>query len=1046
MQALVRGIAGAASAARAGRLAARRAPSALRPFPFPSKRLISSSAVAAAAAPAFSARGISTRGAARRAAATADAAEDEENEEEEYQEEDEAVHVEELRGAGVEDERREWERAAHGVRRSETRRWEQGAGRPASPSTVRGLFLLGRPDEALALLEARARRGEATPQQLTCALAGLRDAGRGAEARALLERAAAGGSGLPEAHPVHFAVVAWGLLAADRAGAGAGPATAERYDAALSACRDLALHRLCGAAGRARLVAEMERLADEALYARAASGRAVQPLLELYGALGRPDEALVSGAADGGHWEAGAGWWRLMFQLGVEPDGVAWNAYLKLCLACAGEAAAEFGPELAAAGLPRDAAGLARLVRAEAEARGQPFSAVAYGTLVRPARFPPARQAAADAPAQVSFFVGQGARAEALHWLREARAARLAGGFTYGPLLAEARRTQDGPAAAALLEAMEEDGVELTPDLALPALRAFELAGMHEEALQAVGRLLEGGARHPIKPSHLVPSSGRFGRRARRAGRGGRGRSCSTRRPAAGAAGRRAGPGLSPAALAAGWRRWGRAGARGGGAGAAGRARRLGAAPLRGAALALAAAWAAPAGPSPTPSALPSTPPPTAASRPPPLLLEGAGVAGAGGGAGSGGRRRGCWPRPPADLRAAWVDSLRALAGPAPPLAAAASAPPAPRAAASPAPPLRRRRQRGRRRQLGRPRAVRQRRGPAGPRSTPPRAAAASAAAEGPERARAAPPRLPRRQRRPPFPAAAAAAAAGAPSAPPRAPPTAPTPAPSPPSVRRAAPAAHMAPPDGPCSGTAGGEGRVEEAARALEGPRAPPPRPSTPPPSPPVPPPPSTPPGPAPHFPRPVSPAQPVRAQGEPERRAALAAAERLADRAVRAGPAAPLPPPRPRGAVRGAGAPRGGLRARAALPRAGAPAAAGPYAAVIAACAARSPPDFAAGRAAWRLLRAQRIAPDEATARAMRALCLAPAPAPAPPTLAPTQASAPEQQQQQQQTQQTQQEQARASPGAARSGSPPERRAELEAERPARAAVRPQRVAAAM
>eukprot|EP00741_Cyanophora_paradoxa_P007402 tig00001127_g7161.t1 len=261
----------------------------------------------------------------------------------------------------------------------------------ALAASVKQLCGERRLEEAAERFEEAVARGLPPGGSLAALMRAYVAAGRPDDAAALLRRAESGAVAGYETHgAMYHYVLVRELMRANEAERAAGEAerllAAPRPPGGLLPIAYHAAVAAFGAASRRPAAPNREErwlALAEGAYAEA-EGRggtheaSAGILAEALLAAGRADGAL---ALLGRRWAAGPtdGAARTTAAL----LGACAHAYLKLCLACAGEAAAELGPELAAAGLPRDAAGLARLVRDRATAAGVSFAPRAAPSLPR---------------------------------------------------------------------------------------------------------------------------------------------------------------------------------------------------------------------------------------------------------------------------------------------------------------------------------------------------------------------------------------------------------------------------------------------------------------------------------------------------------------------------------------------------------------------------------------------------------------------------------------------------------------------------------------
>eukprot|EP00741_Cyanophora_paradoxa_P022580 tig00000248_g21805.t1 len=377
---------------------------------------------------------------------------------------------------------------------------------PASKSNSRGATQSGRPrgetgpseeqrapPAALLALENAAREGKATDAQLAEAIESLLDARRVHEARALFERARAGGGGLPRP-----SAESWGTLVEALS---SHPATARRSlgyaSEALRAFEKAPAPAVYAAAIQAFVRAGGEsdkrrahNLFRKALAKGAANERAARALLvpllnvradaeaaellETCAARGLVPGSIIYEAALSAYaerfppaWDEGRVLWERAAAL---PPAARlprlWNGYLKLCLNALPRALAAHGPELDAAGLPRDEHGIVSLIRAKMKAEGLSFDRGTYSTLCR-------------------YFEEKGDTAAGERWLEEARGAGMAEGglaAVFVPAFEAAAKAADAPRVRRLLAAMANEGVEPTPRQRALAVRALGLAGRGAEA------------------------------------------------------------------------------------------------------------------------------------------------------------------------------------------------------------------------------------------------------------------------------------------------------------------------------------------------------------------------------------------------------------------------------------------------------------------------------------------------------------------------------------------------------------------------------------
>eukprot|EP00741_Cyanophora_paradoxa_P017027 tig00020951_g16446.t1 len=295
----------------------------------------------------------------------------------------------------------------------------------ARAAEVERLVAQRRLDEALELLES-----DRVWLSLRWVAEALAEAGRTADAIALVERCAR-----EKATPAHVRMAWWQIVTALTERGGAREA-AETADAMLSALRHLDASRLVHLAAvnaHARLAEEsrdeaaLERARALLEEAAAASVAVDATYLAVVGALmafARHEEAIgllarapapmhfrpvnraLHACAERRDWRGGYAVWQAARRSGCEPNLRLYARLLSLCLACEEEAVRELGPELRERGLPEDADGLARLVRALAERDG-------VGSGVDAGFFCTA----------VEFSVAAGRHEAARRWADEARAA-----------------------------------------------------------------------------------------------------------------------------------------------------------------------------------------------------------------------------------------------------------------------------------------------------------------------------------------------------------------------------------------------------------------------------------------------------------------------------------------------------------------------------------------------------------------------------------------------------------------------------------------------
>eukprot|EP00741_Cyanophora_paradoxa_P018193 tig00021038_g17566.t1 len=356
----------------------------------------------------------------------------------------------------------------------------------------------------LRTLASRAGQGKqvlSAEAVMTERLKELARARRCEEAESLFESALRREPGLPRVNAYHWSALISGLLRGnleERAGAWVhrmlelhregGGVTRDMYSAALATYRALALAKYREFGAGERWAAAAEALLEEAAARGRADGHCFQIAFDLLVRTGlveraegvlerargtglRPGveffTAAVSACAEAADWRGGAAAWDMMIRSRVPPDVIAWGSYLRLCLRCVPEAGAALAPELAAAGQPADAAGLARLVQRRMEAAGVPFSTVCHCIVLE-------------------RLVESGELAGAEAWLRQARRSAAAkGSALYSPFLELAARSGDAARGRELLAMMREDRLRVDPPQLSQLVRCFTRARAWDE----VGRL-----------------------------------------------------------------------------------------------------------------------------------------------------------------------------------------------------------------------------------------------------------------------------------------------------------------------------------------------------------------------------------------------------------------------------------------------------------------------------------------------------------------------------------------------------------------------------
>eukprot|EP00741_Cyanophora_paradoxa_P007389 tig00001127_g7148.t1 len=406
------------------------------------------------------------------------------------------------------------------------------AGQAGRRTSVKGLVLQGKLDEAAAQFERRRRAGQATGPQLTDLLGALLEAGRADEAAGLFGRCLQGDEGFPPPAPPLCTAFLDGMRRRKKAreaaavlrrmregeeGAGAVEFDAALYGAAVSVYRDLALDKESREEERRAWLREAERVVSEAAEAGALSEFVFQPLVHAYAHSGRFSEAVGAlrrsvaagvppnasfftallsscGRTEPADWEAGRAYWKAMRDLKVQPTVMAWTARLKLALACWEEAARDLAPALERAGLEATADGLARLFMAEMEAEGTPFNDFSYNTVV-------------------AHFVGAGDETRAREWVRRARDAKMASCFLFTVVLGPIAKAGDVLRAAAVEAAMAEEGVEPDAVFLCSMMECYQKAGDYGRMDATVRRVLEGAdaGRCPIDSRVLATIFDQYG-------------------------------------------------------------------------------------------------------------------------------------------------------------------------------------------------------------------------------------------------------------------------------------------------------------------------------------------------------------------------------------------------------------------------------------------------------------------------------------------------------------------------------------------------------
>eukprot|EP00741_Cyanophora_paradoxa_P007401 tig00001127_g7160.t1 len=344
----------------------------------------------------------------------------------------------------------------------------------ASATTVKGLILRGRLEEAAQLFQRSLAEGTAAPTMLTDLLKGYMAAGGAPAARGLFDWAVA--NDLPLLNSYHWAAMLDGYRGAgdlrgvrELLGAMLARRVAPEQAAldpallavAASACRAIATDRNSTARDAGFGVAQAERLVEHAFREKAVTAGAALPLVELYAHFGRVQAALA-----------------LIARCAAEGVAVTGALYAPVLRACADRADWAGGRALfermRAEGTPPTT-----LLRGRMAEAGAPFDASSYGTVAREP-FRVARETAA-----------------AEWWAREAKAAGCGGPGVHAALLAGAARGAGAPTGAEralvgrVLAEMKAERAPPDPRTERALLEFHNRAGQRQEAQKRAGRLVQ---------------------------------------------------------------------------------------------------------------------------------------------------------------------------------------------------------------------------------------------------------------------------------------------------------------------------------------------------------------------------------------------------------------------------------------------------------------------------------------------------------------------------------------------------------------------------